>query len=189
MARRLLPQRSLTVFPQPAGASGTATASRKSCSFWDPQALDDTGTSGQSLSPRQAVAGQPTKTSHSWMTAFLQNKCVTFFFFFSVCYFFHGLGSSGAEGWMPREPSISPCLLPKSTDGATEPGATSPDVCCSILRFLVLSVSQKLSIGRRKGKAGVGEDEAQATVAHSFQLGGNSHPSMKRSTALQPQTE
>lgn len=87
MARRLLPQRPLTVFPQPAGASGTATASRKSCSFWDPQALDDTGTSGQSLSPRQAVAGQPTKTSHSWMTAFLQNQCVTFFFFFSVLLF------------------------------------------------------------------------------------------------------
>lgn len=62
----------------PAGARGTASASRKSRSSWEPQALGDTEIRGQSTALGQAGAGQPIKTPHSWMTAFLQNLRVTF---------------------------------------------------------------------------------------------------------------
>lgn len=67
-----------------------------------------------------------------------------------------------------------------------EPGAGSPDVRWLYFKVLLHSVSQQLSLGQRKGKEGVGENEAQATGAHHSQLGGNSHPSRRRSTAPSP---
>ena len=67
----------------------------------------------------------------------------------SMCYFFHGLGLPGGV-----DAPVSQSFV---YDGATKPGAESPDICCSILRSLVLSVSQQLSLGQRKGKAGWGK--------------------------------
>lgn len=125
------------------------------------------------ISPGWARGQAANPNTHSWMTAFPWNQCS----------FFHGLGSSGTGAGCHASQSF-PCVR---CIGAPEPGAGSQaDIGCSILRFSVLSISQQLSLGQRKGKSGVGENEAQATGAHCFQLSGNSHPSSKRSTAPRP---
>lgn len=102
-----------------------------------------------------------------------------------ACYFFHGLCSS-AEGQVPCEPSVSLCLLPKASDGATEPGAMSPDVCCSILRFLVL-FPRSCRLVRGKGKRGWEKMRPKPQALTPSSQGGNSHPSRERSTAPSPQ--
>lgn len=53
----------------------------------------------------------------------------------------------------PRESVVS--VMSQPTDGATRPGAVSPDVGCSILRFPVLFPSS-CHLVRRKGKRGRG---------------------------------
>lgn len=74
-----------------------------------------------------------------------------------MCYFFHGLGLPGGVDAPVSQSFVYVCMQCELTDGATKPGAESPDICCSILRSLVLSVSQQLSLGQRKGKAGWGK--------------------------------